>query len=177
MGEHLSGCRQWLTVRFLDWLGEVCCIMEAHMRTYTSIFHSWCIWNVNYWKDDDHSVPSALTAEAQTPRHLLVQGLVVDVQVLVHQLRGSHNYHHFSILFLSIPILRISEFLLKVKNFFFIALLSPQCQTVISFYSVYVLFQLLMFARKGEMIGEDHCLAFGNLSRKSLTGGQALLAF
>lgn len=100
-------------------------------------------------------------------KDLLVESLVVDVQVLVHQLCGSHDNHHFSILLLGIPKLRFLELLLKVKNFFFIALLSPQCQTVVSFYSVYVLFQLLMLTRKGEMISENHCSAFGNLSRKS----------
>lgn len=143
------------------------------MHTYASIFHSVAYVKCHILKRQKqekrrHSGPPAITAVSTSTEDLLVESLVVDVQVLVHQLCGSHDNHHFSILLLGIPKLRFSELLLKVKNFFFITLLSPQCQTVVSFYSVYVLFQLLMLTRKGEMISENHCSAFGNLSRKSL---------
>lgn len=81
-------------------------------------------------------------------QYLLVKGLIINVQILVHKLCCSHNNHHFPILFLGIPKLRVSKFFLKTNNFFLITFLSPYCRTEISFYIFYFFFQRLMFTRR-----------------------------
>lgn len=100
-------------------------------------------------------------------QYLLVKGLIINVQILIHKLCCSHNNHHFSILFLSISKLRFSKLFLKTNNFFLITCLSPCCQTVISFYVVYFWFQFLMFTIKGKNDKWGLFLGFSSLKWKS----------
>lgn len=89
--------------------------------------------------------------ETKSPvQYLLVKGLIINVQILVHKLCCSHDNHHFPVLFFRIPKLRFSKFSLKMYNFFLITFLSPYCQTVISFYIIYFFFQFLMFTTEGK---------------------------